>query len=454
LTKALKSGINRRFVEGRVAVQEADRLFLPELGRTRRNAMPASNRLNRFWRLLAEGKHEELLSEVGQMEQAEPSAPGREELLFIWGVALWRSGKAEEGSEKMRELLKENPRSATAHLHWANMLDEMERFEEADRHYARAHELAPNASGILVDWGIMLCRWGDHDRAVEKFQQAERRLADDDNLHLYWGVSLESLGDMEGARRKLETYVVSRARREPFALARLGVVYSDLGMCEEAEPLLREAVEAEPEERDHLYNLAICLKRLQRLEEAETAARRLIELSPESAEAWGLLGDIEFERGDLEAARQRYNRSLELNPRESYTLSGLAWIAFHLGDLAEAERISRIALACDVGNASALDLIRAARPKVERLARYQVDICGETEDGARFVKTMECLARNEEEATAHVKAIQEVFSSEAWWEIEAIELVEMVGDERPGVCWISDYSILEKPASETETDEG
>ncbi|MCX7014580.1 MAG: tetratricopeptide repeat protein [Candidatus Sumerlaeota bacterium] len=404
--------------------------------------MPNSTLLNRFWRLLGMDQAEALLAELEELGPLDPHSPGAEELLFVWAMALWRANRPEEAEEKLHELLRLNSRSASGHLQLANLLDETERFEDAERHYARADELAADTSAILVNWGIMLCRSGDHERAIEKFEQAERGGADDDDLHFHWGISLEALDDLDGARRHLEV-CLKRGRREAGLLSRLGMVYSDLGADEEGEALLREACAADPENNEYLFNLATCLKRRRRFEEAEALGRQLVGREPENAEYWGLYGDIALDRGDMVNARARYQRSLEINPNESYTLSGLGWVAFHSGQREEAQRFSLMALACDAGNGSALDLLRASRPAHRRLGRYTLAICGETAEGERFVKSVDCLASNEDKAQQYVKEVQEAFPSEIWWEIQETELVEFVKDERPGVCWISEPDVLE-----------
>jgi tetratricopeptide (TPR) repeat protein len=408
--------------------------------------MSLSNHISRFWRLLAEEDYEALAAEARLAGPPDPATAEGRELLFVHGMALWRSGQTEQGAIKMLELLEGNAESFQAHLQLANMLDDLEAFDRAERCYQRAHDLAPESPAVISDWGIMLWRAGQMDRALEAFERAEALGGNDDNLHYYWGLSLESLGRFEEAREQLSIYV-ERGRREPFALARLGVVHSELGDFQRAEGLLREACELEPDSKDHLYNLAVCLKRMGRLGEAELMVRRLIDGSPRRADTWGLLGDIELERGDLDAARSSYGRSLELNPAESYTLSGLAWVEFRDDDPDSAERLAQQALAADPGNLSALDLIRAARAEQPSLNRYSVEIYGQTSDSVHFFKAMDCLAESEEQAAAYVDSIQKIFPHEVWWEIEEMCLVDAVQDERPGVFWISDYDFADEPAT-------
>ncbi len=402
--------------------------------------MSLSNFLNRCWRLYAAGEYNLLIEECGQFDFVQVEASQREELHYVLALSFWRLEKVRLAATQFRCMLKLNPASVSAHLHLANTLDEMERFDEAKSHYETAAQLAPDSAAVLTDWAIMLYRAGQIDEAMEKFEQAERRCADDAYFHLYRGLTLEALGFLEEAAEDLKEYI-ERGHREAFVLSRLGVLTLEMGQNERAEALLREAVELDPKAREYQYQLALCLKRMGELDEAEDIAFGLLEKDRQYDDAWALLGDIELERGNYDTAIDQYQKSLEINPEASHTLSGLAWVYFHRDNEEVAKRLCHRALKSDPGNCSALDLLRQLEPESHRLCRYIAEIYGETTSGSRFVKSIDCLAHDTEQAMDYIKNIQELRKDERWWEVSDIEFIEAVHEDHPGVLWISDYSF-------------
>ena len=402
--------------------------------------MSLSNLLNRCWRLYAAGEYSGLIGECGEFDVSAASSTEREEYHYVLALSYWRLEKVRSAASQFRRMLKINPLSVSAHLHLANTLDEMERFDEATTCYEKAAKLAPDSAAVLTDWAIMLYRAGQVELALDKFDEAERHCADDAYFHLYRGLTLEAVGELEEAAEDLKEYI-ERGHREAFVLSRLGILTLEMGQNERAEALLREAVEMEPKTAEFRYHLALCLKRMDEMDEAEDLVFRLLETEPQNEEYWALLGDLELERGNYDTAVDHYQKSLEINSEASHTLSGLAWVSFHRENAEVAKRLCLRALKADPGNCSALDLLRQLEPETQRLCRYIAEIHGETAEGSRFLKSIDCLASNPEEAMDYIQKIQQLWKEETWWEVAEFEFVEAVHEDHPGVLWISDYSF-------------
>lgn len=99
------------------------------------------------------------------------------------------------------------------------------------------------------------------------------------------------------------------------ALSFSGLALAGLGRFGEAEPLLRQAVEAEPEQMPFRFNLIDMLQRQGRFDEAIDEIQKIVDRNPKHPRAWERLGDIAVARGKLEGASVAYTRSLagELN---------------------------------------------------------------------------------------------------------------------------------------------
>lgn len=260
-------------------------LLLGNFSKEKASLMSINNLLRRCWRLYAAGEYTLLLQESNRADLSGSVSAEIEEYFYVRSMAFWRLERLQEAQQALNYVLELNPRSVQGHLQLANMWDDREDFEQADEHYRFANELEPDSAAILCDWGIMLYRANHIEQALEKFKQADRHCADDVFFHLYQGLCLEAVGELATAAMELETYL--ERRDDPFAMARLGVLYMEIGQYEQAEELLRDAVDAEPDEPSHLYHLALCLKRVGELDQAESIVYQLIEMDPKNDESWG-----------------------------------------------------------------------------------------------------------------------------------------------------------------------
>ncbi len=94
----------------------------------------------------------------------------------------------------------------------------------------------------------------------------------------------------------------------------LGAALALLGRADEAEAVLRSAVDAGHWDADLLNNLAVVLIEQGRLEEAAGFARRATTISPEKGEAWNTLGEIALRRGDAAGALRLFDHAIALDP--------------------------------------------------------------------------------------------------------------------------------------------
>jgi len=110
----------------------------------------------------------------------------------------------------------------------------------------------------------------------------------------------------------------------------------------EAHELLGEALKAEPDNTDLIYEHAMSLERLQQFDEMERQLRRLMTLDPRHHHARNALGYSLAERGlRLEEARELIETALELGGQEPAIVDSLGWVAFREGKLEEAEALLR-----------------------------------------------------------------------------------------------------------------
>ncbi|PKO84769.1 MAG: hypothetical protein CVU17_00860 [Betaproteobacteria bacterium HGW-Betaproteobacteria-11] len=108
----------------------------------------------------------------------------------------------------------------------------------------------------------------------------------------------------------------------------------DAGHHADAYALLSEALAAQPDDPDLLYETALAAEALGYLDVLEKHLRRLIELKPDSAQAYNGLGySLADHDQRLPEAAQLIDKALELAPNDPFILDSKGWVSFRQGQL-------------------------------------------------------------------------------------------------------------------------
>lgn len=124
--------------------------------------------------------------------------------------------------------------------------------------------------------------------------------------------------------------------RSASALHFLGLLRSHQGRNADAIPLMRQALEIDPEYVDAWSNLGIAHYQERELEDAERCYRRAIELNPDFVNAWANLGLTLRARDAHEEAAQAWKRALELSPNMRNVAIPYGQLLYKLGRQTEA----------------------------------------------------------------------------------------------------------------------
>ncbi|HUQ53076.1 MAG TPA: type IV pilus biogenesis/stability protein PilW, partial [Gammaproteobacteria bacterium] len=115
--------------------------------------------------------------------------------------------------ERLQRALAQNPRLVLAHSTLAVAYDQIGSVEEAETHYLRATQLAPNDGGAANAYAVFLCRTNRYDDAAPYF----RRAADDPNYGTpevaltNAGVCARDAGKLEAATENFRAALVRNA---------------------------------------------------------------------------------------------------------------------------------------------------------------------------------------------------------------------------------------------------
>jgi tetratricopeptide (TPR) repeat protein len=172
------------------------------------------------------------------------------------------------------------------------------------------------------------------------------------------------LGETEKA---IEAYLTAIEVDELFFPAKmnLAVLYNAAGRNDEAETLLREVLDAYPEEAQAAYSLGLLLAEMGRMDEAVEFLRRTTVIEPGRARAHYNLGLALQAVGRTDEAGQALRTAAEIEPGNLDYLFGLADFHARAGDLGAAIAVAEQMIAAHPENPLGRDL----RAQLERALR-------------------------------------------------------------------------------------
>jgi len=121
-----------------------------------------------------------------------------------------------------------------------NTLANLQEYEEADKAYAKAIELAPGNSMYWRTWGSALYKWGHMDDAVAKCKEATRLNPQDGLAFNTWGLCLAAQGKLDEALAKYET-AMQVDPGSPYAFGNAADIYERRGDSAKAAALRAKA---------------------------------------------------------------------------------------------------------------------------------------------------------------------------------------------------------------------
>lgn len=149
-------------------------------------------------------------------------------------------------------------------------------------------------------------------------------------------------GDLKAARATARALPGDGPDIERRRLLAEAQILREADRWKEAHELLGEALKAEPDNTDLLYEHAMSLERLKQFDEMERQLRRVMELDPRHHHARNALGYSLAERNlRLGEARELIEAALEIGGQEPAIVDSLGWVAFREGKLDEAEALLR-----------------------------------------------------------------------------------------------------------------
>jgi tetratricopeptide (TPR) repeat protein len=291
--------------------------------------------------------------------------PNNPEVFHYLGNALLVQRKVDQARAAWRKAIRLRPDFPQAHNNLGTILVEQKKWAEAEAAFRRALKLQP---AFALPWNNL--GWALH--AQQKRAEAEAAFRKALKLQPAFALAHYNLGDTLFEQNKLDEAVAAYRQALHFQPSFLPV-YTSLANAllrqnklPEAMAACRRAIAISPKYPLAYNNLGHLLIRQNKLAEAEATFRQAIALQPNFALAHHNLGITLAKRKKLDEAVAAYRKALDLKPEFAQTYQNLSVALFWQKKLAEAEAPCRKAIQLEPDYAEAhchLGLILRARGK-------------------------------------------------------------------------------------------
>lgn len=194
-----------------------------------------------------------LEASLGYLRQAEAVAPDDHHTLVEQGRTLSEMGRLTEAEGVLRRAIR--VRDATAEYNLANVLDQLDRWDEAREHYARAIEINPYHARSMNNLGIGFSRRGEPQRAIPLYRRAIEVAPEVVDSYTNLSAALGALGQFREALAVTDM-AITLAPSAADAHSNRGIALAQLGRRDEARAAFETALRLDPGHTSARRNLA------------------------------------------------------------------------------------------------------------------------------------------------------------------------------------------------------
>ena len=301
---------------------------------------PSGNEFDEARRLLQQGKYDDAISALQQLESAHP---GMEGLSHELGAAYYKKSDYMNAIASLKKALEENPRDNEAeqllglsYYLAGRPAEAIPALEKVQTWYPSANV---DASYIL---GICYIQTKDYPNARKAFAKMFDVPAESAASYLFTARMLLRQ-DFGPVAEEYAHKAVALDPKLPLAHELLGELYLYHSQIEEAIAEFQKELELNPGYAQAYYKLADSYSRVQKYDEAERLLQRSIWLDSTSTGPYILLGKVLEKKGETQLAVRALQRALSMDPNNPIPHHLLGQAYRDLGRNEDADRELKVA---------------------------------------------------------------------------------------------------------------
>lgn len=211
--------------------------------------------------------------------------------LYDLGNKLYDEGKLEAAEPVLREVIALNPRYADVHNKLGIIYNLRREMKKAAEHFEKALELNPRYTEVSLNLAVTYNDMGEFKKAQEVFSMAAQIAHPDPNT--------------------LDPFIAGKLANEHL---RVGNIYLEFNMNDEAVEEFKKAIKLHPKLADVHTRLGIALRNKGLVEEAIVHFVKAKLINPHYGQAWVQLGLSYYMEGLTGLAFEEWGKALEINP--------------------------------------------------------------------------------------------------------------------------------------------
>ena len=286
-------------------------------------------------------------SRPGESYQARVAPNHLNVFLNLATLIAQNGSRLEEADSLYRQAISMRSDYTEAYINRGDILLRLNRTQEAKEVYQKALGFESDNPDLLYNMGVVLLSQGQQNEAMTYLNKALEHDPDHPQALLNSAILIQESGSshLNHVARERLLRLVQRGQSNERVFFNLGMLAMDDRDSNAAESWFRRAVEAKPDFRSALFNLALLLSDSDRPLEAEPVLHQLLSHTPDHVKGLILLGDLQVNhRHDLRAAEKCYRRILQVDPQNVQAQHNLCVVMVEAGDLRNARRcLERVA---------------------------------------------------------------------------------------------------------------
>jgi tetratricopeptide (TPR) repeat protein len=303
------------------------------------------------------------------------------------------------------------PLSSELNNNYAIFLQNLERYDEADRYYRRAYRLKQDDPEVHKNYAGLLIKLNRNVEAETHYRRALELKEDDPKAHNNYALLLYKLGRYYEAQSH---YLRALELKEDDPLTHYDYAFllEKLDRDDEAENHYRRTLELKEDDPKAHNNYATLLLKLGRYDEAAPHYGRALELKEDNAEVHNNYAILLEKQDRNDDAEKHYRRALDLREEYLKAHNNYALLLRKLGRFDEAESHYRQALAINGAYPEAHDdyanpLKKLGRhDEAENHYRRALQLISGAEDFCEYAVHVEKTGRDDEAESHYRQALE------------------------------------------------